>query len=101
MIFSLVHLSGWPKGMLSWFKGDNNKDVWHNGSGGYCSKSDKDEVIKEVDVEDWGDLDWLVTELLDPNSPYGWLNRGGKYYGCSSQAHDRMAHDGLKKNVDA
>ncbi len=36
-------------------------------------------------------LDWSDTWLSRPESTAGWLNRGGRFFGCPSNYHDQLA----------
>ena len=53
---------------------------WHN---------IKDEDIVEVD--DWEDLNWLGTDILNDKFKTGWINREGILFGCDNQCHLRQA----------
>ena len=61
---------------------------WHD----YTPSSD--DIIAEADS--WDDLDW--SHLLKPDSPYGWIDREGKFYGCSYSNHDAVAERILHSN---
>ena len=46
-----------------------------------------DDIIVEAD--NWADLDWSC--LLNPNSPYGWIDKDGNFYGCNHFEHASLA----------
>lgn len=60
-----------------------------NGAGGWHDyiPSD-DDIIAEADS--WEDLDWSC--LIMPDSPYGWIDREGKWYGCKYSDHASVAN---------
>lgn len=60
---------------------------WHN----YTPR--EDDIVVEADS--WYDLDW--SHLLKPDSPYGWIDRDGKWYGCGYQNHSAVAEFVLGK----
>lgn len=47
----------------------------------------EDDIIVEAD--NWDQLDWSC--LLKPDSPYGWIDRRGVWYGCDYQSHAEVA----------
>ena len=48
-----------------------------------------------VPTKYWDDLDYSF--LLKNESPYGWIDRNGKYYGCEYEDHDDIAELVLHK----
>ena len=47
--------------------------------------------LKRQEAEDFKSLDWTGTNVLDNTSRYGWLDRDGKFYGCSYADHNNQA----------
>ncbi len=43
-----------------------------------------------VRAENWADLDWTGTILMDENYKTGWLDRDGVFYGCDYHYHDAL-----------
>ena len=71
-----------------WWKISENGKYLENRSGGYHGYTPReDDIIVEVD--DWDDLDYSY--LLKPDSPYGWIDRDGKFYGCDYRHHNALA----------
>ena len=71
-----------------WWKisSDGKRLINRHGGGHDYIPSDND-IICEVDH--WEDLDYSY--LLKPDSPYGWIDREGKWYGCRYMQHDDVA----------
>ena len=44
-----------------------------------------------VEANDFNELDWSNTELLNPNSKFGWLDRDGNFYACDFACHEFQA----------
>lgn len=58
--------------------------------GGYNSKNDITNC-EIVEANDFDELDWNDTKVLSKNYRSGWLDRNGKFYGCSYESHDLQA----------
>jgi hypothetical protein len=56
-------------------------------------------VVRKAHAEDWRDLDWSETSLVDPKSAAGWLDRAGRFHGCPHEAHDTYADLVLKTSA--
>lgn len=69
----------------SWYLYSDNKKI--NRVGGYNFIRETDEVLEEVEAEDFEDLDWTNTFLNNPNEKCGWVSPDGKFYGCKSMDH--------------
>lgn len=77
-----------------WWRISNDETKLFNRCGGYHSYvPSEDDIICEVDS--WDDLDWSF--LVKNESPYGWIDRNGKYYGCEYEDHDNIAELVLHK----
>jgi len=59
--------------------------------GGWHVRKPEDEVLDTVVAEQFVQLDWSRTTLIDRTSPIGWLSWDGSFYGCASEQHDFMA----------
>lgn len=46
---------------------------------------------KIVKANDFEELDWNNTKVLDSKYKYGWLDRQGIFYGCDYYCHDMQA----------
>jgi len=44
-----------------------------------------------VEANDFADLDWNDTNVLNDRSPLGWLDRDGNFYGCAYNHHSQQA----------
>lgn len=58
-----------------------------NGGFHYLCDTSPNQII--VEAEDFHDLDWSC--LLRPDSPYGWIDVHGKFFGCHFMEHDLLA----------
>jgi len=76
----------------------SDKDAYINEAGGGFPIRGTEEVLEEVEVEDWGDLDWTV--CFDAQGPLGWIDRYGKLWACEYGDHDRLAFLVLKKTTE-
>ena len=47
--------------------------------------------LELVEVESFNDLNWYGTKLYDNSYDTGWLDRGGKFYGCAYEYHSEQA----------
>lgn len=76
---------------------EGKKVVLYNRFGGK-----HDHVYHETDevseVDSYLDLDWGKA-LLKPDSPYGFIDPYGKFYGCAYRDHDDLAQLYLKINL--
>lgn len=71
-----------------WWKISEDGKHLENPCGGYHDYIPcQDDVIAEADS--WDDLDYSF--LLKPDSPYGWIDREGKFYGCAYSDHSAVA----------
>lgn len=70
-----------------------------NFSGAGFDDKGTEKVLEEVVAESFKDLDWSKTSLVQPDSEAGWLDRDGRFTGCSATNHDCCAHYHLKKRV--
>lgn len=69
-----------------WWEIQGNKLV--NRMGGWHDYSTaEDDII--VEAESWDRLDWSC--LIKPDSPYGWIDLDGVFYGCDYHDHDSLA----------
>jgi hypothetical protein len=74
-----------PRAQLQYYK--NRYVGWAGG----CQPTDGFDVIEEVTVDDFCDLDWRKTGYWTHRHQYrtsGWIDREGTWYGCDSQEHD-------------
>jgi len=60
------------------------KGVWH-------PKHTEDTVIECSLADDITELDWSKTPLHNDTLTSGWLCRSGRFYGCPSYFHDKLA----------
>lgn len=85
-------------GRLSWYTrkinalNDKIRGVNENGASLYFFPED---IVEEVECE-WEELDWHGTNIDQPDSEIGWLDRDGHFYGCGHSQHDRYAELLLK-----
>ena len=71
-------------------------EIWQNLRGGWCMKSDEDEILS---VAEYSDEDEFInanrkevfSHLIKPNSDYGWLAPDGTFYGCDYANHSDLA----------
>ncbi len=71
-----------------WWKISEDGTKLLNRCGGYHSyEPSEGDIICEEDS--WNDLDYSY--LIKNESPYGWIDRNGKYYGCEYADHDNIA----------
>ena len=77
-----------------WYKYDDTTPIEHatmyNIHGAKitgCNLSD----YQIVEADDYDCLDWTKTTVLMEDSKYGWLDREGKFYGCSYEQHEYQA----------
>lgn len=49
------------------------------------------QVVEEAEASSFAKLDHTKTDLYKPESECGWLSPNGKFFGCASQEHDRLA----------
>ena len=71
-------------------------EIWVNLRGGWCMKSDDDEVVA---VAEYADKEAFVdanrkdvySYLIKPKSDYGWLAPDGTFYGCDFADHSDVA----------
>lgn len=71
-------------------------EIWQNLRGGWCLKSDKDEILS---IAEYPDKDEFINAnrkevfsyLIKPNSDYGWLAPDGTFYGCDYANHSDLA----------
>jgi len=82
---------------ISWFI--DGGDKWHNYAGGFCPKSNDDEVLQTAEADDIHDLDWTLTDMISGKWDSGWIDRSGRFYGCNSQMHDTVADLVFNKTV--
>lgn len=73
--------------------------MWRFYTGGHFPKSTSDTVLETRQVSDLRELDWEKTSLLHPSSNSGWLSREGRFYGCMTKDHDKVADLILHKEV--
>jgi hypothetical protein len=79
-----------PKRYFYWMT--ENGGNWVQFVKGLWRPMHADDVIKLcATAEDPAMLDWRGTWLFRPESNAGWLNRGGRFYGCPSNFHDQLA----------
>lgn len=89
------------------YKGETHGSWWEvvgdklrNYAGGYHMRSANEKHLSEpVEAEEWEDLNWSDTNLLDSTKASGWLARDGRWYGCEPRAHDTIAWLILKSEV--
>jgi hypothetical protein len=69
-------------------------DYWMNTSGGRYPKSSDDEVLETVEADDFTDLDWWKTSVVDiiDCAGTGWLSPEGRMYRCGYMEHDFIAY---------
>ena len=58
--------------------------------GGINTKNDITN-LKIVEAKSFDELDWYGTDVYSDKYKYGWLDRNGKFYGCSYESHDLQA----------
>lgn len=72
-----------------------------NRAGGYCLVEEDDKILETVEAEDWEELDYTKTSLVDLNGKdAGWLDRNGKFYGCDSKDHDEVVYYYFKSTLE-
>lgn len=77
-----------------WWRISDDGTKLVNRCGGYHGyEPSEDDIVCEVDG--WGDLDYSF--LVKNDSPYGWIDRNGKYYGCEYEDHEDIAEFVLHK----
>ncbi len=73
-----------------WMK--ENEGYWLQFVHGIWRPKQGGDIIKLcARAEDTTLLDWSGTWLSRPESTAGWLNRGGRFFGCPSNYHDQLA----------
>lgn len=87
-----------------WWEIQNPKNNYNNGDelivenrfGGHHTHiySDLDEIVESDSFEN---LDWKKV-LLNPDSPYGFIDPDGKFYGCDYSNHEDLARFVLKQS---
>ncbi len=56
---------------------------WETPEGNHFYKSDDDTILETILVENVAkELDWSKATIFDPDSPAGWLDPDGRFYGC-------------------
>lgn len=86
-------------GPCYWMK--DGGDRWiHFVNGAWIEKKDGDVVKDVVRVRDVSELDWSQTPLRNPSSSSGWLSRGGRFFGCPPNWHDKFAAYVIGLKVD-
>lgn len=58
---------------------------------------------KIVKANDFEELDWNNTKVLDSKYKYGWLDRQGNFYGCEYYCHSLQAelvHHSSRRNLE-
>lgn len=71
-------------------------EIWINMRGGWCMKSDSDEIVS---VAEYPDEDEFIkanrkdvySYLIKSKSEYGWLAPDGTFYGCDYASHSDVA----------
>jgi len=81
-----------------WYELSESGKWYYNMVGGKTPVGECDEVLGEVQANRLEDLDWHGTALDDPAQDAGYLDRGGRFYGCASRLHIKCAKFVLKKN---
>ena len=74
-------------------------EYWQNICGGRMPKHKNDVIIKEVEAEDWDDLNWKETYLghLYRDLTEGWLSPTGEFVQAGYMQHEDVADFILKK----
>ncbi len=81
-----------------WWLIDEKLNRLYNRRSGYHSyEPSGNDIIVEAD--NWQDLDWSC--LLKPDSPYGWIDLNGTFYGCDHFEHAELADLYFKSNERA
>jgi len=75
-------------------------DRWMTASGYYRQKSSDNQIIETAEAGRYEDLDHTKTDLLVPDSKWGWLSPSGQWYGCNFESHDVVAALILRKPQD-
>jgi len=75
----------WDSGDTIWYQ-DKNSPVH------FVKDEETDKILCEDSPDkEYEDLDHTKTALLKLDSEAGWLDRSGRFYGCSSYEHDTVA----------
>jgi len=84
-----------------WWEYDEKYDRLYNAQGGWHPwNSETEEILEwEEHAEDFDELDWEKTTLIQPDSELGWLDPQGKFYGCKYGNHDLLADLHLRSSV--
>ena len=59
--------------------------------------------LKIVEAKSFYDLDWKGTKIYSDKYKYGWIDRNGKFYGCSYESHDlqaRLVHHSTRRELE-
>ena len=74
----------------------------YNVYGGYaCNVDIRDR--ETVQANNFKELDWSGTDVLNKNSKYGWVDRNGVFYGCDYTCHELQAylvHNSSKEELE-
>lgn len=78
-------------------------EIWQNLRGGWCMKSDKDEILSIAEYPDEDEFinanrKEVFSYLIKPNSDYRWLAPDGTFYGCDYASHCDLATFYFDKN---
>jgi hypothetical protein len=98
-IFRLLVLRG--KGPY-WWEYNPKTDYYSNEAGNEIAAHPNHFIIAEAEANDFEDLDWHKTALVDPDPEdpsIGWIDRNGKHYPCTYENHDEFVDKILKTTV--
>jgi len=87
-----VHLNGWTEDHTSWLRSGwgGDKTRWAMGGGGYCPKSDTDEIFERMQVR-WDEhLPIDPTVFLTEDVDQGWITPDGRWIPCMSRVHETI-----------
>ena len=74
-----------------WWKIDGNRLVNRFGGNHEYEPHQSDEIVEAADFNDLTDkVDYSY--LLSPDSPYGWIDLEGNFYGCNYTEHSTLAY---------
>lgn len=87
--------------MPCWYEKDlDHNDHLNNMSGGFTVLNGEDQILQEIQANNFEDLDWKDTILDDPSQDAGYLDRSGRFIGCSAYRHISCAKYRLNKTQD-
>jgi hypothetical protein len=87
-------------GLPCWYEVSECGTRLINWSGGWQSIEGA-EIVKRTQANGFRHLDWSGTILDDPSQDAGYLDRGGRFYGCPTRLHISCATYRLRKDATA